>query len=710
MISSFSFSENHYRALLQVSPQITYLANSHGEIYSFSPKWFEYSDFAVEESSGLRWMGAIHPSLVETFRTQWHLAHRGKQPYHLEALLRNASGQYRWHQFRGIFLNEATGEKWIGVIIDINEHKISEERLAKLTTMSIAMNSVLSPQHCLQIGVDEAASIIGVNEAFATTAYKANCKKSPVFAKHSSGRNIQDGSDTDQNLLDLSVRICRSIKATRLKQEDLEALPEWSSLNQRTPPLRGLLAVPLISRDGQPMGVIQLSDKIEGDFTEKDEVVITQIAQILATALENARLYEELLESDRRKDEFLAVLSHELRSPLNVISGHTALLRMADPLTDDFTDSLTAIERNTSAQTQLVADLLDTSRIITGKFKLDIRFFELLPVVESALDSVRFAAASKRVNLSFEIDPGLTEMNGEPTRIQQVLWNLLSNAVKFTPCGGRVTLRIKNLKSAIEFVVEDTGIGISPEFLPHVFARFVQEDASKTRKHGGLGLGLSIVRHIAELHGGWAWVESEGKGRGSTFTVSIPAHIPIDNYDYNEAAWRIKDKPAEVKNPQTPVLTQHILVIDDQKDAREILKRFLTKAGAKVTCASSAIDGLALIDMTRWDAIVCDIGMPEMNGYDFIRKWRTSEVQTGRHFTPAIALTAYASEQDRFDALEAGFQKHLTKPVNMNELISTINHLATKQTFKETAPLQDPLQVSLDRSHTRPDFGENTHL
>jgi PAS domain S-box-containing protein len=382
---------------------------------------------------------------------------------------------------------------------------------------------------------------------------------------------------------------------------------------------------------------------------------------------EREQLLAHLTEVDRRKDEFLAVLSHELRSPLNVIGGHAELLRYEEPGTQEFMDSLDAIERNTKAQTQLISDLLDISRIVTGKFLLDVSSFALIPVVHAAVDAVRFGAESKGVRIILQLDPRVHSFMGDATRVQQLIWNLLSNAVKFTMPGGSVTLATEPLHGAIEIRVTDTGKGISPDFLPYVFDRFHQEDASNTRKFGGLGLGLAIVRHIAELHGGSVEATSEGRDKGSTFTVRLPVRIHKPHEILDDTA---EDKSAQ--RARRPLQGLSILVIDDQQDAREMVSKAFHHMGALNNLAPSGAAALELLTIKKFDAIVCDVGMPEMNGLEFIQRWRAIEKERRLPMTPAIALTAYASEQDRLEALEAGFQAHLAKPMRISELSKAV--------------------------------------
>jgi PAS domain S-box-containing protein len=401
-----------------------------------------------------------------------------------------------------------------------------------------------------------------------------------------------------------------------------------------------------------------------------------------STDIHDLKMAEESLkEADRRKDEFLAVLSHELRSPLNVISGNIELLRYEEAGSAEFEESLDAIERHAAAQAQLISDLLDVSRIITGKLALSIKPFLLSEVLMAALDTVRFAAENKMIHLDLDFDlHSLGLINGDETRIQQVIWNLLTNAVKFTPQGGRIRLHARRQNSRVEVAVSDNGQGITPDFLSHVFDRFHQEDASNTRRYGGLGLGLSIVRHIVEMHGGTVEARSEGKGQGATFIVRLPVHdMASEGHSQNKISKPSSQADSHsMDNTQSKELSGYrILIIDDQWDARDMLARGLRKFGAELSLAASAEEGRRALQGGRFSLLVCDIGMPGLNGFDFIKQWRNEETSTRRSPIPAVALTAYASDKDQKQAYAAGFQRHMAKPVKISELVKVITDLGS---------------------------------
>jgi CheY-like chemotaxis protein len=367
--------------------------------------------------------------------------------------------------------------------------------------------------------------------------------------------------------------------------------------------------------------------------------------------------------ANQLKDEFLAVLSHELRTPLNAIVGWSHLLRSPAGLPpDQVRRGLEAIERNATIQTQIVSDVLDVSRITSGKVRLSPRRVDAREFVRAAVDTVRPAAEARRIDLrsTLSIDPQFVW--GDPDRLQQVVWNLLSNAVKFTPVGGRVEALLTRPDSHVELTVRDSGAGIPADFLPHVFETFRQADSSSSRVHGGLGLGLAIVKRLVELHGGSIRVESGGEGRGTTVTIKLPI-LPV--------AESGADARGEPESPATRLDGISVLVVEDHADSRDLLVTMLTGVGADVSGAGSAAEGLARLSEERPHVLVSDLEMPHESGYELIQKVRALPPEAGG-LTPAIALTAHAREVDRMQALAAGFQMHLAKPALPEELAAAV--------------------------------------
>lgn len=396
-------------------------------------------------------------------------------------------------------------------------------------------------------------------------------------------------------------------------------------------------------------------------------------------AAEKERLYIQAEESSRLKEEFLATISHELRTPLSAILGWTRMLRLGQLSGEDETKALDTIERNARAQAQLIDDLLDVSRIVTGKLRMDVRPADPNSFIDAAVEAVRPAAEAKGVRVQKVMDTGAVTIPGDPVRLQQVVWNLLSNAIKFTPRGGRVQIRSERVNSHLEIVVSDTGQGISPDFLPHVFDRFRQADQKTSRQHGGMGLGLSIVRHLVELHGGTVRAASEGVGHGATFTVMLPI-APV--YQVDQSGGRVHPAardllPANDSADRLDGLT--ILVVDDEPDTRELLKQGLEYFGATVRLAGSASAALSALEADVPDILISDIGMPDVDGYELIRQVRSLQTKQGRQVA-AIALTAYTRVEDRLHALRAGYDMHVPKPVELAELCAVAASLTRRKT------------------------------
>ena len=367
--------------------------------------------------------------------------------------------------------------------------------------------------------------------------------------------------------------------------------------------------------------------------------------------------------ANRMKDEFLATLSHELRTPLSAISGWVQLLKMNPADAQRVTEAVEVIDRNVRVQTQLIEDLLDMSRIISGKIRLDVQSIEISAVIAAAIEAVLPAVEAKEIRLENDIDPGVGVVSGDFGRLQQILWNLLTNAVKYTPKHGRIHVQAKSANSHVEVSVSDSGEGIPPEFLPHLFERFSQADGSITRRHGGLGLGLSIVKHLVELHGGTVQADSAGIGKGSTFVISLPLRVAKAPESLTPHS-RLSNSTMALFTQQEKLRGIRVLVIDDEPDAREFVKRLLADAKAIPIVASAASEGLHLLEEQAPDVIVSDIGMPEQDGYEFIRQVRERAIRI-----PAIALTAFARSEDRIRSIEAGYQAHLPKPVEPAELL-----------------------------------------
>ncbi len=494
----------------------------------------------------------------------------------------------------------------------------------------------------------------------------------------------------------LGQGVASSIAASRapLVVDDLSAVDLVNPVLRRE--ARSLIGAPLIVK-GELIGVIHADTTQFKRFAENDVRLLQLAADRVALAIEQRRVYEveqqarrQAEEANRAKDEFLALVSHELRSPLNAILGYTRMLRSGHGDREGFNKVTGVIERSAKAQLQIIEDLLDSARIVTGKLRIEPSLVDLVPALEAALDTVRSAAEAKGITLIANFGALPEQVLGDSTRLQQVVWNLLTNAVKFTPEGGRVELRIEGAADHIRIAVSDTGKGVEPEFLPFVFDRFRQADSSSGRRYGGLGLGLSLAKHLVELHGGTITAASEGAGRGTTFTITLPRrHLEfIPPPPPAVTSQEVRTEGAILWDQALSLEGLSLLVVDDQDEARVVLTQTLSEYGAQVTTASSGTEALAILSRPpegrRPDVLILDIAMPDEDGYAVLKKVRALEAEQGAvaYKIPAIALTAHARIEDRLRALNAGFQMHVAKPVEPTELAVVILSLIKRPDIK----------------------------
>jgi len=451
---------------------------------------------------------------------------------------------------------------------------------------------------------------------------------------------------------------------------------------------------------GRIIGTIEVQSYEREAYQEGHVAAMRMAANLTAVAIENVRLLEQesearaaAEESNRLKDEFLATVSHELRTPLTAILGWARMLEAGGLDADTVARAVETIRRNAKSQSQIIDDILDVSRIITGNFHLDLQPLELAPIVEAAINVVRPTAEAKGIDIETHFDSQPTLVPGDASRLQQVVWNLLTNAIKFTPTGGTVQIRINHLDSFGEIQVSDNGQGISPEFLPFVFDRFRQADSTTTRRHGGLGLGLAIVRHLVEIHGGTTLAESPGPEKGATFTVRLPVVNSRSSNGLNQAQREFECMNGDY-HPALRGL--HVLVVDDDDDTLQMIAAALARAGANVILALSVDQAIARIRESLPDVIVSDIAMPGQDGYALMKK-----VHALNHVPviPAIAITAYAREEDRQLALSSGFQAYLPKPIEIAELITILARLVGPADTAEGNGQQGKVQVLSNQSN-----------
>jgi PAS domain S-box-containing protein len=612
---------------------------------------------------------------------------------------------------RGVYDDAGNVTGMLGFVQDISARKATEETLREQADALRTLNEIgkvisaeLDLHKTVQAVTDAATEITGAEfGAFFYNVLNDNGASYMLFTMAGAPHEIFDHLPMPR-ATDLFGATFRGEGVVRIG--DVKKDPRYGKnspyygMPEGHLPVTSYLAVPVVSRSGEVLGGLFFAHPDAHVFTERDEIVVAGLASQAAVAMDNARLYEtakraradaekaaaenerlfrQAEESSRLKEEFLATISHELRTPLSAILGWARMLRMGQLSGENATKALDTIERNARAQAQLVDDLLDVSRIITGKLRMDVQPADPNSFIDAAVEAVRPAAEAKGVRIQKIVDTGAISIPGDPVRLQQVVWNLLSNAIKFTPRGGRVQIRSERVNSHLEIVVSDTGQGISADFLPHVFDRFRQADQKTSRQHGGMGLGLAIVRHLVELHGGTVRANSEGEGQGSTFTVMLPI-TPL--YQVDPSGGRVhpaaRDLLPEFADCTDRLDGLRVLVVDDEADTRELLKQGLEYCGAQVSLAASAAEALDTLMANVPDVLISDIGMPGVDGYDLIKQVRNLPPQRGGK-VPAIALTAYTRTEDRLQSLRAGYDMHVPKPVELAELIAVASTVVRRK-------------------------------
>ncbi|MBD2463204.1 PAS domain-containing protein [Oscillatoria sp. FACHB-1407] len=545
------------------------------------------------------------------------------------------------------------------------------DRTARLQAVTAALSESLTPVQVAEVIAQQTSAV--VNAASVMVALLTP-KKDELEVIHFLGYDAEIAPEWRRFSLTVATPLTDAIRTGQpMWEETLEEritrYPHLANVYARAP-YPAWISLPLMV-EGQAVGGITVTFAQSPQLKPDDRAFMLSLAQQCAQAIARAQLYEaeqqaraQAEAANRTKDEFLAVLSHELRTPMNPILGWARLLQQGNLDAERTAIALETIERNAKLQAQLIEDLLDVSRILQGKLRLNISPVSPVATIAAALETVRLSAEAKGIEIQTVLDSKTGWINGDASRLQQIVWNLLSNAVKFTPSGGRVEVRLEQVGTCIQIQVSDTGQGINPDFLPHVFEYFRQADSSTTRRFGGLGLGLAIVRHLVELHGGMVRVESPGEGLGATFTIRLP--ILTTQRDAST------DIQPSLVSPDLSGM--QILVVDDDPDTRKYIAFMLEQAGATVSIAASATEALMKLTQSKPDLLLSDIGMPGMNGYMLIRQVRALPLERGGNI-PAIALTAYAGDCDQQQALEAGFQHHVAKPVEPDQLLKLIADL-----------------------------------
>jgi PAS domain S-box-containing protein len=530
--------EQRFRSLAMATSQIVWTNTPDGRVLEDSPSWRAYTGQSYDEWKEFGWLDALHPDDREKVRRVWIDCVATRTVFETEYRLRHVDGSYRWTAVKGIPIVDATGSvrEWIGANQDIHEMVMAQAELAerlgreqrhsallaKVAQASRMLGSALSSQEIADGLVEEVRAILHVHQAVVSLNENGVQSISAVslsdkYAAYRSLTTTPDGSG-------IYAQVCKHNRIMRLTQQELEAHPDWRGFGAhaaRHPAMRGWLAVPLIDRKGKNIGLIQASDKFDSDFTEQDEAILVQLASIAANGFENARLYSSLKEQDRRKDEFLAMLAHELRNPLAPIASAAELLKIGIASEERVRRSSEVISRQVKHMTSLVDDLLDISRVTRGLIQLEHVVVDIGATIRSAVEQSRPLIEARGHFLSIEQDPEGASVMGDPNRLVQVVANLLNNAAKYTPRGGRILLAVERAAGTVHIRVQDNGIGIDTGLLPQVFDLFTQAERTPDRSQGGLGIGLALVKNVVTLHGGKVTAHSDGPGAGSTFTVSL---------------------------------------------------------------------------------------------------------------------------------------------------------------------------------------------
>ncbi|HEX8773442.1 MAG TPA: ATP-binding protein [Pyrinomonadaceae bacterium] len=695
-------SEQYYRALADTMPQIVWTADAEGSFDYYNRRWFEYTGMTPEQTLGWGWQPVLHPEDTERCLKRWAWSIKTGEDYEIEYRFRRAAdGEYRWHLGRAYPLRDADGQitKWFGTSTDIHDHKliarerneflvrerearkIAEEATRRLESAQIITEAALSHLSISDMMDDmltRVREILHV-DTVAILLVEKHGDELVAWAAKGLEEEVELGVT-----IPVGVGFAGSIVAG-LKPIIIEDIDKTYVHNPllREKGIKSLLGVPLMI-EGRAIGVIHVGMLRPRRFNEEDTRLLQLIADRLALAIDHARLYEverraraEAEEANRLKDEFLTTLSHELRTPLTPIIGWIHMMRSGALGQQETEHGLAVIDKNSYALTRLINDLLDMSAIVSGKMQIERSHVPLAAVVQEAIETVRAESALRDVRIEcvpFRADEAVM-IAGDRTRLVQVFWNLLVNAVKFSDRGGHVRVNCETDERAARVHIEDEGEGISPDFLPFIFERFRQSDGSKTRRYGGLGIGLSLVKSFVEAHGGRVEATSAGERRGSHFTVHLP-RLPARTQRPSRAD---PAGPAHIPPPDNEQV--RALIIEDALDTLNMLQVVFELRGYEVTICQTPTEALRVAASMWFDIVISDIGMPDMDGYELLRRLR--ELPHLRD-VPAVALTGYASKADSEAAESAGFSAHITKPIDPTELATRIDQLLKGRTSRQS--------------------------
>ncbi len=677
-------NEERYRSLVEASPtaQAVGTSNPQGYVVEDSPSWRALTGQTFEQMRGRGWLQAVHPDFREETARRLDAAIAARQIYQMEFRLAMKDGTYRWFASKGVPVYDEDGavREWIGTSSDIDQRRSSEEHLRFLARANELFASSLNYESTLanltHAAVPALADWCAVDIAGAAGApYQrlALAHADPEKAELAWDLYRRFPSDPATDPIAEVIRTGRAQLVAEITDDLLRAITQGDE-HYRIAKELGLVSwmmVPIPGRRGSIGAISFVSSDSKRRFTMDDVTHAQEFARQAGVAIENAALYRDAQEANRAKDDFLATLSHELRTPMTAILGWSRMLQEGDLDDETYATAIETVLRSAQAQAVLIDDVLDMSRIISGKMQMDPKPVDVVDAVEGAMRTVQPAAEAKGVVLEFQRRPGVSLVTGDSNRLQQIAWNLLSNAIKFTPRGGEVVARVEQSGSFVRLSVRDTGKGIGPEFLPHVFEPFRQAENVNTRIHGGLGLGLAIVRQLVELHGGNVSVQSDGEGKGSTFVIELPVRaVRAGDLLRPTTAGRPVPRGSDLHTATAyPSLDKvRVLVVDDQEDARQLVKAVLSRCGAVVSAASSASEAMEALDEAEIDIVVSDIAMPDVDGFALIEHIR----QIRKLDLPVIAMTAFSHPSDQEKMRHAGFSGYLKKPVEPIDLAREI--------------------------------------
>ncbi len=689
LVEALEESERKYRFLAETIPVHVWTALPDGRLDYVSLQTARSFGLEPEQLLADGWQAVLHPADLPLAVERWTQALTTGSTYEVEFRLKTRDGEYAWHLARAVPERDEAGRivRWFGTNTNIEEQRAHQRHVEALLAEGEAKSALLREQNQLLALEAEVQAILTGGDSLAD-ALRA-CADAAVRRLDAAFVRIWTADEAGMQLtLRASAGLYTHLDGPhgrvplghlKIGQIAAERRPHLTNRvigDSRVTDQAWAIREGMVAFAGWP---ILLGEKLLGvvaafarhPLTETSLTALGAVASALAQSLERRAAEEKIAVA---KDDFLATASHELRTPLNAILGWARLMRSGNLEHSAFLRGLEVIERNAWAQVQLIDDILDGSRVVSGKLRLEVRALDLTSVVHAALDTVRSSAAAKGITIDTRLDPDAAHVHGDPDRMQQIVWNLVNNAIKFTPKGGDIDVRLERVGSSIDLTVSDSGQGISSDFLPFVFDRFRQADPTTSRRHGGLGLGLALVRHLVEAHGGTVRAESAGTGLGAKFTVSLPVMAVFADTTAPLARQTPSGPLRAGAVPQGSLRGIEVLVVDDEPDARDLVATVLRAREAEVVVAASAERAVEILHQRSPMVLISDIGMPVTDGYAFLGAVRGLVVAA--RGIPAIALTAYAREEDRRRALEAGFQGYLSKPVDPDALVQLVAEAA----------------------------------